>query len=85
MDHFPGVQWVIAIYNRYASLLDPATGKEGLKYGSMDASIQKLAAWEAGLKAMQNSTVAPLTSPLAIRSQWGLLYSVFRRMKNTQV
>jgi hypothetical protein len=38
---------------RYASLLDPATGKSGLVYGNMDASTAKEAAWEAGLKAMQ--------------------------------
>jgi len=37
----------------YASLLDPATGKSGLVYGNMDASTAKEAAWEAGLKAMQ--------------------------------
>ena len=37
----------------YASLLDPATGKNGLVYGSMDASINKLGAWEEGMRVMQ--------------------------------
>jgi hypothetical protein len=37
----------------YASLLDAATGKPGLVYGSMDASLNKLPAWAEGLAAMQ--------------------------------
>lgn len=37
----------------YASLLDKATGKPGLMYGSMDASITKLAAWSTALQVMQ--------------------------------
>ena len=37
----------------YASLLDTATGKPGLQYGNMDASINKLDAWAQALQAMQ--------------------------------
>uniref|UniRef100_A0A7S2H6Z9 GH18 domain-containing protein n=1 Tax=Haptolina brevifila TaxID=156173 RepID=A0A7S2H6Z9_9EUKA len=37
----------------YASVLDSATGKSGLQYGNMDASLSKLPAWSAGLQAMQ--------------------------------
>lgn len=41
----------------YASVIDSATGKAGLQYGNMDASINSYSAWEAALKKMQAGEV----------------------------